>query len=797
MPIDPICKMKVDEGTPFKTELGGRMYYFCAQDCLQTFLSPENETKNLKRRVRVALTGVLLIALLRVVALIVLAAGVSLISWAPIPNLPWFTWGYWLLILTTPVQIIGGWSFYKGAIAAIRARRANMDFLIALGTTTAYVYSLIVLFFPGLLPVDDKNVYFEVSAVIIAFVLAGKFMEDYMRSRASAAVRKLMDLRPATARVIREGQEVEIPAESVMVNEIIVVRPGEKIPTDGIVTEGGSFVDEKLVTGESMPVEKKPGDKVISATLNKVGALKYKATQVGADTTLMQIVKMVEEAQASVANAPIQRIADKVSAVFVPVVVSVALAAFLGWFLIGGNLTAGVLAFVAVLIISCPCAIGIATPTALFVGVGKGAQTGILIRGGEYLERAQKLTTVVFDKTGTLTKGEPSVTDIVGDNRDEILRLAAIAEKNSEHPLGESIVRAARDRGMILTDADTFEAIPGHGVRIGAEGREVLVGNRRLMITNNISIDAQEQSIQALEAQGKTAMIVAVSKKVSGIIAVADTLKEHSIEAVEGLKKIGIETIMLTGDNEKTAAAIAKQVGIDKVIANVLPGEKGNVIKKLQAEGKIVAMVGDGINDSPALAQSDIGIAVGSGSDVAKETGGIILVKDDLRDVLTGIMLSRATMKKIRQNLFWALAYNSAAIPLAALGLLNPMIAAAAMALSSLTVVSNSALLNRFKPGTSVTETSSVLVASSLPALSLRQTTQSDQSASRIETPVMKKEGKEAQQMVTDPVCGMKVDEKKAAATSEYKGKKYYFCAVGCKKAFDKDPEKYLAKGKN
>ncbi|MCJ7575256.1 MAG: heavy metal translocating P-type ATPase [Dehalococcoidia bacterium] len=797
MPIDPICKMKVDEGTPFKTELGGRMYYFCAQDCLQTFLSPENETKNLKRRVRVALTGVLLIALLRVVALIVLAAGVSLISWAPIPNLPWFTWGYWLLILTTPVQIIGGWSFYKGAIAAIRARRANMDFLIALGTTTAYVYSLIVLFFPGLLPVDDKNVYFEVSAVIIAFVLAGKFMEDYMRSRASAAVRKLMDLRPATARVIREGQEVEIPAESVMVNEIIVVRPGEKIPTDGIVTEGDSSVDEKLVTGESMPVEKRPGDKVISATFNKMGALKYKATQVGADTTLMQIVKMVEEAQASVANARIQRIADKVSAVFVPVVVSIALAAFLGWFLIGGNLTSGVLAFVAVLIISCPCAIGIAIPTALFVGVGKGAQTGILIRGGEYLERAQKLTTVVFDKTGTLTKGEPSVTDIVGDNKDEILRLAAIAEKNSEHPLGESIVRAARDRGMTLTDADTFEAIPGHGIRVNAEGKEVLVGNRRLMLTNNISIDAQEQSIQGLEAQGKTVMIVAVNKKASGIIAVADTLKEHSIEAVEGLKKIGIETIMLTGDNEKTAAAIAKQVGIDKVIANVLPGEKGNVIKKLQAEGKIVAMVGDGINDSPALAQSDIGIAVGSGSDVAKETGGIILVKDDLRDVLTGIMLSRATMKKIRQNLFWALAYNSAAIPLAALGLLNPMIAAAAMALSSLTVVSNSALLNRFKPGTGVTETSSVLVASSLPALSLRQTNQSDQSASRIETPVMKKEGKEAQQMVTDPVCGMKVDEKKAAATSEYKAKKYYFCAAGCKKAFDKDPEKYLAKGRN
>ena len=793
MPIDPICKMKVDEGTPFKTELGGRMYYFCAQDCLQTFLSPEQELKSMKRRATVALTGVLLIAFLRVVALFALAAGVSLISWAPIPNLPWFTWGYWLFILTTPVQIFGGWSFYKGAWTAIKARRANMDFLIALGTTTAYVYSLIVLFFPGLLPVSDKNVYFEVSAVIIAFVLAGKFMEDYMRAHASAAVRKLMDLRPATARVIRDGEEVEIPAESVMVDEIVVVRPGEKIPTDGIVTEGGSSVDEKLVTGESMPVEKKTGDKVISATLNKMGALKYKATQVGADTTLMQIVKMVEEAQASVANAHIQRIADKVSAVFVPVVVSVAVLAFFGWFLIGGSLTAGVLAFVAVLIVACPCAIGIATPTALFVGTGKGAQSGILIRGGEYLERAQKLTTVVFDKTGTLTKGEPSVTDIVADDKDEILRLAAIAEKNSEHPLGEAIVRAAGNKGLALKDGEGFEAIPGLGIKVNVDGSEVLVGNRRLMLTNNISIDGREQTVQGFEAQGKTTMLVAVNRKASGIIAVADTLKEHSVEAVEGLKKIGIETIMLTGDNEKTAAAIAKQVGIDKVIANVLPGEKGNVIKKLQAEGKIVAMVGDGINDAPALAQSDIGIAVGSGSDIAKETGGIILVKDDLRDVLTGILLSRATMRKIKQNLFWALIYNSIGIPIAALGLLNPIIAAAAMAMSSLSVVSNSALLNRFKSGYAVTETSSVSAVSSGPVLPLVHPRQSDRTPIKIEEPAMTKRGEEGI-MATDPVCHMEVDEKKAAATSEYKGKKYYFCAVGCKKAFDKSPEKYLVK---
>ncbi|MBI4267650.1 MAG: cadmium-translocating P-type ATPase [Chloroflexi bacterium] len=697
MPIDPVCKMVVDESTPFKTEVAGRMYYFCAQDCLQTFVSPEKELKNLKRRVTIALSGVLLIAFLRVVALLVLATGVSIISWAPIPQMPWFTWGYWLFILTTPVQIIGGWNFYKGAITAIKGRRANMDFLIALGTTTAYVYSLIVLFFPGLLPVDEKNVYFEVSAVIIAFVLAGKFMEDYMRTNASAAVRKLMDLRPATARVIRDSQEVEIPAEAVMVDEIVVVRPGEKIATDGIVTEGSSSVDEKLVTGESLPVEKKPGDKVISATINKVGSLKYRATQVGADTTLMQIVKMVEEAQASVQNSRIQRLADRVSAVFVPAVIAVALLALGGWFLLSGDLTAGVLAFVAVLIISCPCAIGIATPTALFVGVGKGAQSGILIRGGEYLEQAQKLTTVVFDKTGTLTKGEPSVTDIIGDNKDEILRMAAIAEKGSEHPLGEAIVQAARSKGLTLKDAERFEAIPGLGIKVKAEGKEILVGNRRLMADLNIVTNHLEDAIQTLELQGKTAMILAVDRKVTGVIAVADTLKEHSAEAVAGLKQIGIETIMLTGDNERTANAIAKQVGIDKVIANVLPGGKADVIKSLQAEGKNVAMVGDGINDSPALAQSNIGIAVGSGSDIAKETGGIVLVKDDLRDVLSGILLSRATMRKIKQNLFWALFYNTGAIPLAAFGLLSPMIAAAAMAMSSLTVVGNAALLNRLK----------------------------------------------------------------------------------------------------
>lgn len=697
MPIDPVCKMTVDESTPFKAEVGGRMYYFCAQACLQTFLNPEKELKSLKRRVTLVMSGVLVIALLRVIAFFALAAGVSVVTWAPIPQLPWFTWGYWLFILTTPIQFIGGWSFYKGAYTALKARSMNMDVLIAIGTTTAYVFSSVVLFFPDLLPVAEKDVYFEVSAVIIAFVLVGRFIEDYIRARTSSAVRKLMDLRPDIARVIRDGQEVEIPAESVMVDEIVVVRPGEKLPTDGIVTEGHSSVDEKMVTGESMPVEKKPGDNVIGATINRMGSLKYKATQVGADTTLMQIVKMVEEAQASTLNARIQRMADQISTIAVPAVVIVAILSFLGWFLIGGDFTAGILAFVAVMIISCPCAIGIATPLALFFGVGKGAEAGILIRSGEYLEQAQKLTTVVFDKTGTLTKGEPSVTDIIGDNKDEALRLAAVAEKSSEHPLGEAIVRAAREKGMVIKDAEAFEAIPGHGIRVNADGREVLVGNRRLMHTNNIITDSLEQTLQSLEIQGKTAMIVAVDKKVVGIIAVADTLKEHSTEAVAELKKMGIETIMLTGDNERTANAIAKLVGIDKVIANVLPGGKVDVIKKLQTEGKIVAMVGDGINDAPALAQSNIGIAVGSGSDVAKETGGIILVKDDLRDVVSGIVLSRATIRKIKQNLFWALIYNTLAIPVAAFGLLNPIIAAAAMAVSSLSVVANSTVLNRFK----------------------------------------------------------------------------------------------------
>ena len=695
---DPICGMVVDKNKSLKKEIGGRMYYFCSDGCMRTFEAPEEELKKMKRRVSIALLGVLALALLRAGFFLGLAAGASIVTWAPIPQLPWFTWGMWLFILVTPVQFIGGWSFYKGSYNAIKNRMINMDFLIALGTTVAYIYSVIVIFAPDILPVKvaERDVYFEVSAVIIAFVLLGKYMEDIIKKKSSAAVRKLLDLKPQTARVIREGAEMEIPAEYVQVNDIVVVRPGEKIPTDGVVIEGSSAVDEKMISGESIPAEKKPGDEVIGATLNKVGMLKFKATRVGASTTLNQIIKMVEEAQAS--SAPIQRIADQVTGYFVPAVVTTAFIAFFGWW-IAGNFPQGLLAFIAVLIISCPCALGIATPAALMVGVGRGAEAGILIRGGEYLERAQKLTTIVFDKTGTLTRGEPSVTDIINieSTESDVIRYAAISEKGSEHPLGEAILNAAKMRGIDVPDGDSFEAVPGHGVKVSYKGDQILFGNRRLMEVSGIESAGFEERMSALEEQGKTAILLACNKAVIGIIAVADTIKEHSIAAVSSLKKEKLEVIMLTGDNERTARAIAKQVGIDNVIANVLPGEKASVIKKLQGDGKIVAMVGDGINDAPALALADIGIAIGSGSDVAKETGGIILVKDDVRDVVAGVRLSRATMRKIKQNLFWAFIYNTIGIPIAALGFLNPIIAAAAMALSSLYVVVNSATLKTFK----------------------------------------------------------------------------------------------------
>jgi Cu+-exporting ATPase len=696
MAKDPICGMVIPRDRSIKRVVGGREYYFCSESCVKTFEAPEAELKDMKRRVTIALTGVLALAVFRAALFLGLAAGATVLTWVPFSFLPWFTAGVWLFIITTPIMIFGGKGFFIGAYQAIKQRMANMDFLIALGTSTAYLYSAFVVFFPGVLPVEEENVYFDVSAIIIAFVLLGKYMEEIIKKRSSAAIRKLLDLRPQTARVIRDGTEIEIPAESVMVDEVVVVRPGEKVPTDGVVSEGHSSIDEKMITGESVPVEKKQGDGVIGGTLNKVGSFKFKATRVGTDTTLNQIIKMVEEAQASTAN--IQRLADKVASYFVPAVVAAAFLAAIGWILMG-NYTMALLSFVAVLIIACPCALGIATPAALMVGVGKGAELGILIRSGEYLEKAEKLNAVVFDKTGTLTKGEPEVTEIVAlvGTQEDVILAASIAEKGSEHPLAEAIIKRANMMGLSIPDAETFEAIPGHGVEISMNGKEILIGNRRLMKERGIHIEDQEAVISGLEAKGNTVMLVAEDKKLKGFIAVADTLKEHAEDVVKGLKAEGVQVIMLTGDNERTAKAIGAKVGIERIIANVLPGDKAKVVKELQAEGKVVAMVGDGINDAPALAQSDIGIAIGSGSDVAKETGGIILVKDDLRDVIKSIRLSRATMKKIKQNLFWAFFYNTAAIPLAAFGLLNPMIAAAAMSISSLSVVTNSAMLKRVK----------------------------------------------------------------------------------------------------
>lgn len=699
MAKDPICGMIVDKSTALTSERAGRTYYFCSPACKRTFEDPEQELKSMRRRVTIALTGVLALAILRAGAFLALAAGATIVTWAPIPALPWFTWGVWLFILVTPVQFIGGWSFYKGSWTAIKTRTINMDFLIALGTTVSYLYSVVVVFAPQILPVrvEEREVYFEVSAVIIAFVLLGRYMEEIIKKRSSAAVRKLMDLRPAVAHVIREGAEVEIPAESIMAGEMVVVRPGERIPTDGEVSEGASSVDESMLTGESMPIEKAVGSSLIGGTLNRSGLLQFRATRVGKDTALSQIIKLVEEAQTS--TAQVQRIADQVTGYFVPVVVSVALIAFAGWW-IAGNFPQALLSFIAVLIISCPCALGVATPAALMVGVGKGAEAGILIRGAEILERARKLKVIVFDKTGTLTRGEPNVTDVVqlGDiGEPDILRLAAAAEAGSEHPLGEAIVRAAKERDPVLPKLSNFQAIAGHGIRGTAEGQDLLMGNQRLFAKEGIDIGTAEEAMSRLEHQGKTAMLLGINGKAVGIIAVADTLKPEAKETIAALHAEQIETILLTGDNQRTATAIGHELGVQRIIAEVLPADKAKVIKELQSQRKVVAMVGDGVNDAPALATADIGIAIGSGSDVAKETGGIILIKDDLREVVLAIKLSRATLRKIKQNLFWAFIYNTIGIPVAALGFLNPIVAAAAMALSSLSVVANSALLKRMK----------------------------------------------------------------------------------------------------
>ncbi len=701
--IDPVCGMKVDKRKAITRVIGGRSYYFCMESCANTFENPEKELADMKKRVSVALAGVVLLGIFRLGLFIGLAAGVTIIEWVPFDFLPWFNGAVWMLILTTPIIFIGGKSFYVGAAKAIKHRRANMDLLISIGTLAAYIYSTIIVIDQfvayDILPGTETEVYFDTAAVIIAFILLGKYMEDVVRKKSSAAVKNLMDLKPRMATSIKNGREVEVPVEKLNIGDIVLVKPGEGIATDGMVIEGLSSVDEKMLTGESIPVEKRSGDEVIGGTINKLGSFRFRVTKVGKETMLMQIVKMVEEAQVS--SAPIQRYADKVAAYFVPAVILAGIITFIAWIIVGTWANA-VLFFVAVLIISCPCALGIATPTALMVGVGKGAEGGILIRGGEYLEDARNLQVVVFDKTGTLTKGEPELTDVIVTDtlsENEALRYAALAEKGSEHPLGDAIVKGAKERNMDIPDPSHFEAVPGHGIKVTFQEKTILLGNRRLMKSNGINVQSIEKNMKLLESEGKTAMILAVDGVVSAVVAVADTIKENSAEAISEIKKIGIETVMLTGDNEITAKAVAKKVGIDRVIANVLPGEKAKVIKDLQGDGKVVAMVGDGINDAPALAQADIGIALGSGSDVAKETGGIVLIRDDLMDVVKAVKLSKLTMRKIKQNLFWALGYNTGAIPIAAFGLLNPIIAAAAMSASSLSVVTNAATLKFAKLG--------------------------------------------------------------------------------------------------
>jgi Cu+-exporting ATPase len=659
----------------------------------------------------------------------------------------WLGNKFLLGLLTTPIVFGPGRQFFVNSWRGLRAGVTDMNLLYATGIGAAYLIAVINTLWPTAGFGGEGATFYESAALLTTFIVLGRFLEALTRGRTSEAIRKLMSLQPKVARVLRNGQEREIPAEAVQVGDIVIVRPGERIPVDGVVLEGYSAVDESMITGESMPVEKKAGDEVIGGTMNKTGSFRFRATKVGRETALAQIIKLVEDAQTS--KAPIQRLADWVAGHFILGVHALALLVFIFWFFVGYNAffdpstsfllsphklgEIGVFGFslllsITVLVISCPCAVGLATPSAMMAGTGKAAEHGVLFKGADAIEAASKLTTIVFDKTGTLTKGEPSVTDVItphpyltrslsacGEGQGEgmgvrveeleVLRLAAIAEKNSEHPLGEAIVRAAQEHNIEIPTAESFNAIPGHGVEARYQGKEILLGNRKLMAERGVDISALLAHAETLEQDGKTVMFVALDRKALGLIAVADTLKEYSIEAVQQLHRLGLSVVMITGDNRRTAEAIARQLGIDRVLAEVLPQDKAEEIKKLQAQGQRVAMVGDGINDAPALAQADVGIAIGSGTDIAKETGHVILIKEDLRDVVVAIEIAKATMRKVKQNLFWAFIYNTLGIPIAA-GLLYPLakivvspeLAAFFMATSSVSVTLNTLLLKRFRP---------------------------------------------------------------------------------------------------
>src|SRR5919199_1401920 len=715
MAKDPVCGMFVEEKPESIRYIKDRReYYFCSKQCLDEFTQPEKEFRKLKIHVAIS------------IALTIPIVIFSLPHMLPIQFGALFPMGimhysnYIMLALATPLQFWIGWRFYRGLWDGIKAKASNMDTLIAVGTSAAYLYSATVTLVPGYFPFT--SVYFETAAIIITLILIGRLLETRTKEKASDAVRKLLDLQPKMAKILKQTErgdteEVEIPIEQIQEGNIMVIRPGERIPTDGKIIDGSSSIDESAVTGESIPIDKTKGEEVIGATINKSGLLKVRATKVGQDTVLSQIIALVEEARTG--KAQMQRLVDQVAKYFVPGVLAIAIATGFGWYFIGDiGLTFSLLAFVSVIIIACPCALGIATPAALMMGAGKGAENGILFKGGEYLEIAKKVKTIVFDKTGTLTKGKPEVTDIIdlsGLGEDEILRLAAIAESGSEHPLGQAVVKYAKEKGVVVSNPDSFEAVSGHGLRARYGDHIILIGNRKLMEDNVILVDQTvDATLKQLETQGKTATLIAVDNKIAGIIALADTIKDSARQAVDSLKLIGMQVVMLTGDNERTAKAVASKLGIDKVIVQVLPQEKEQVISDLKKSsgskkrGGSIAMVGDGINDAPALARADLGIAIGSGTDVAKETGGIILIKDDLRDVVTALELGRKTVSKIKQNLFWAFAYNTGLIPIAA-GVLVPVIgpqmyqwlpylAAGAMALSSVSVVANSLLLGRYKP---------------------------------------------------------------------------------------------------
>jgi Cu+-exporting ATPase len=704
---------------------------------------------------------------------------------------------HWLqLVLITPVMFYSGWPIHRTGWLSLLHRQAEMNSLITLGSSAAFGYSLVVTVAPAILPAGLREVYFEAVGVIITLILLGRLFEARAKAGTGAAIRKLIGLQARTARVVRSGAEADIPVEDVVAGDVVIVRPGEKIPVDGEVVDGESAVDESMVTGEPIPATKRAGDTVIGATINRTGSFRFRATRVGRDTMLAQIIKLVQQAQGS--KAPIQRLADLVSSYFVPAVIGIAIWTFVAWFLFGPQpaFTSAMVAAVAVLIIACPCALGLATPLSVMVSTGKGAEQGILIRSAEALETAHKLDTIVLDKTGTITRGQPAITDVLtgGDiKEDDLLRLAASAERPSEHPLAAAVVAGARSRELIMSEPAGFDSITGKGVRAKVDGRSILIGSPALLRDAGIDTTALEVEADQLSADGKTPLLVAVDGKPAGVIAVADTLKEESVAAVAGLRALGLEVVMITGDNRRTAAAIARQVGIGRVLAEVLPDRKAAEIRRLQFAGRRVAMVGDGINDAPALAQADVGMAIGTGTDIAIESSDITLISGALTGVTTAIQLSRATMRNIRQNLVFAFAYNVIGIPIAAgvlypfVGLrLSPMIAAAAMAMSSLSVVSNSNRLRGFN--TKPVQSAAIGRSSAEPNVEVSAV---DARPMPQRAPTGQGEDMSDKTTAIDPVCGMTVD----TATAEYRsfrnGEAYYFCSAGCKGTFDKDPEKF------